>query len=288
MIGSNPQLHKSDLGFAVTRKALISLWVRWHWPDWANGDPSASPDNERALQYKFVRFAATVEPSGNVLYPSVYIASWKDYGGLGIDRTAILNNGGTLYSPNNHLINNAWHQITLLVDQGTKGNADGKVVAYFSKPGSSFITVQSATNVNIIGANEDYLNDVKIDNYIDINNQTIVASGATVSQPGIYIDDVYVDNSFQRVELCDGASKAVSSHCEMQIPSMWNDSGITAAVNRGTFPEGSQVYVVAYNAVNEAASFGPIAISAILPGPATLRATNSHGNTTGAGSARLR
>ena len=257
-IDGNPQAHQSDVGFATTRKVLVSMWVRWHWPEWTGGTPY------EALQYKFFRVAAAVEPSGNVIYPHVAVFPWDDYGGVGIDRTLITSNSATLYSPNNHIVNDSWHHVMLLVDQGTKGNADGRIVSYWSKPSTSYITIQSATGVNIVGSAEDYLDDIKIDNYIDYNNPDLVASGATVADSGVYFDDIYIDNTFQRVEICDNATKATSTHCEIQPPTAWSDTGITVTLNQGTFETGDSVYVIAYNGSNEAGSYGPITLGSGL------------------------
>lgn len=76
----------------------------------------------------------------------------------------------------------------------------------------------------------------------------------------MYWDDVYIDTTPQRVELCDAATKSTSTHCEIQPPTAWSDTGITATLNQGTFETGNSVYVIAYNGSNEAGSYGPITL----------------------------
>jgi hypothetical protein len=62
----------------------------------------------------------------------------------------------------------------------------------------------------------------------------------------IYVDNVYVDNTRARVELCDTPAfptGALTAHCEVQIPSSWSSSSIQATVNVGTFSNGQTAYL---------------------------------------------
>lgn len=55
---------------------------------------------------------------------------------------------------------------------------------------------------------------------------------------------LYVDTTWARVELCDASTYAARTHCEIQIPSAWSGTSITATVNRGSFGAGTAyVYV---------------------------------------------
>jgi len=56
----------------------------------------------------------------------------------------------------------------------------------------------------------------------------------------IYIDDVYVDNTQSRVEICDTSAWNERNHCEIQPASSWNSNGqnIEIAINAGTFSSG--------------------------------------------------
>jgi hypothetical protein len=108
-----------------------------------------------------------------------------------------------------------------------------------------------------------------------------------------YMDDAYADFTQARVELSEHASwDDTSQHRkELQIPISWSDSSITVTVNQGQFVSGQTAYLYVIDdagAVNQAGY--PVTISGPIPSirPATLRATNSHGNTTGSGPARLR
>jgi hypothetical protein len=53
-----------------------------------------------------------------------------------------------------------------------------------------------------------------------------------------YLDDVYVDNIWSRVEICASPNYGDGSHCEVQIPSDWASDGtsISFTVNAGELP----------------------------------------------------
>lgn len=64
----------------------------------------------------------------------------------------------------------------------------------------------------------------------------------------IYIDDVYVDNTRARVEICKESTWNARRHCEVQPATSWVAGGnsIAVTVNRGTFgaTEAAYLYVV--------------------------------------------
>jgi len=76
----------------------------------------------------------------------------------------------------------------------------------------------------------------------DINNTLPVAGEMDVD---IYYDDIYLDNTQARVEICDFASWTARNHCEIQPATAW-DSGvnsISATINQGSFADGASAYV---------------------------------------------
>jgi len=58
----------------------------------------------------------------------------------------------------------------------------------------------------------------------------------------VYFDSIYVDNTMARVELCDTSSWSNRTHCEIQAPTSWSDSSIDVTFNKGSFPDGKNVY----------------------------------------------
>jgi hypothetical protein len=59
----------------------------------------------------------------------------------------------------------------------------------------------------------------------------------------MWVDDVYVDNTLARVELCPGSTWASRGVCSIQIPSAWSSTSVTATVNTGNFNTGQAAYL---------------------------------------------
>jgi len=58
-----------------------------------------------------------------------------------------------------------------------------------------------------------------------------------------YWDDIYIDNSWQRIELCDKSNFSQSTHCEIQILKNWSSDSININFNQGSFQGGETVYL---------------------------------------------
>jgi hypothetical protein len=58
-----------------------------------------------------------------------------------------------------------------------------------------------------------------------------------------YLDDVYIDNAISRIEIGDNAVYGLCTHREIQIPSAWSTTEITATVNRGSFGASDTAYL---------------------------------------------
>ena len=56
-------------------------------------------------------------------------------------------------------------------------------------------------------------------------------------------DDIYVDYTWARVEMCDSPTWATCKHREVQPPVAWSNTNITIQMNRGTFQPGQQVFI---------------------------------------------
>ena len=68
------------------------------------------------------------------------------------------------------------------------------------------------------------------------------------------LDDIYIDATRARVELCDTAtwSTRAGAHCELQPSRAWSDARITVQMNRGALEDGWLYVVRGDAAVNEA------------------------------------
>ena len=65
-------------------------------------------------------------------------------------------------------------------------------------------------------------------------------------------DDIYMDDTWARVELCDGATWESRTDCEIQPPTAWTPSSITVTLNQGALSEGQTAYVYVVDAAGSA------------------------------------
>jgi len=69
-----------------------------------------------------------------------------------------------------------------------------------------------------------------------------------------YIDDVYIDNTWARIEIGNEATYSSCTHREIQVPSAWSDSSITIKLNRGSFGETETAYLFIIDSSGNASS----------------------------------
>ena len=69
-----------------------------------------------------------------------------------------------------------------------------------------------------------------------------------------YWDDIYIDNSWARVEIGDASTYENCSRREMQIPTSWSPDSITIKVNSGSFNDGEYVYLFVLDTEGNASS----------------------------------
>lgn len=66
--------------------------------------------------------------------------------------------------------------------------------------------------------------------------------------PTFWIDDLYVDNTQARVELCSGSSWANRGNCNLQIPTAWSTTSVTATANTAGFTDAQEVFLYVVDA----------------------------------------
>ena len=89
-----------------------------------------------------------------------------------------------------------------------------------------------------------------IDNGVSRYYQVITANllssnGDTVSPVGgkVYMDNIYIDETLARVMICPQPKWSARTNCEIQIPSTWSDTSITATVNQGSIDGLNRAYL---------------------------------------------
>lgn len=64
----------------------------------------------------------------------------------------------------------------------------------------------------------------------------------------MYVDDVYVDNTRARVELCTGSTWANRGNCNPQPPTSWATTSVTVTANTSSFTDGQEVFLYVVDA----------------------------------------
>jgi hypothetical protein len=110
---------------------------------------------------------------------------------------------------------------------------------------------------------------------------TMAADGKTITTPHFgyllvneqyghevdtYWDDIYMDDTWARVELCAGSTWVGRSNCEIQVPSAWSPDSITIDATLGALANDSNAYLYIVDANGNANSNGyPVTLFAICP-----------------------
>ncbi len=138
-----------------------------------------------------------------------------------------------------------WQRYSTYKKLSTPGNNDGEIFY---------------TRNNKVGWREYLLTRTQGFNF-QLNSVTLGLMVANVRDDGNFylnIDDIYIDNTLARVEVCDESSwryiEEHGAHCEIQIPQTWNDTTVDINVNRGIFQAGESAYLYVVDedgAVNE-------------------------------------
>jgi hypothetical protein len=141
----------------------------------------------------------------------------------------------------------AWGRADVYVKLGTAGVANGEWQIWWN--GTALISTANSTNQETRSTGvrpwENFLLPFMYDE-----------SGGTSVAFTTYVDDVYIDNTRSRIEICAGSTWASRGHCEIQIPSAWTASSATVTVNRGSFGVSDSAYLYVVDSTGSANSSG--------------------------------
>lgn len=71
-----------------------------------------------------------------------------------------------------------------------------------------------------------------------------------------FIDDVYIDSTPARIEICNASTYAGSTHCEVQSATAWSAGSVTLTLNRGSFGTSDSAYLYVFDSANDSNSSG--------------------------------
>ena len=160
------------------------------------------------------------------------------------------------YSPD--LVADAWHHYELEVQISSALNtADGFVRLYISdaEQNAPYNTQAESGALDMIDVAGEFYNQ-----FIMRHWEQRCDSGVSRN---VFYDDVYIDYTWQRVEIGDSATYANCTHREIQQPTAWTDGEITVTINQGSFADCSNVYLFVVDTSglsNFATGYGPYKI----------------------------
>lgn len=234
----------------LTDKVFVSFWVRW---DWGN-------TQDDSYQQKIFRM---VNEDGMQSMPGIMVNCFKKVNGLDIyNATVLYNSSSSQLNPNelkyggvNPFGNEKWGMFQMWVKAGSSG--DGKVHLRYFRVGEA----QTARNWTGTTLENGYWRDF-----------IFGLCAANVDDPHTldttyYFDDIYIDDSWARVEIGNNSVYDNCTHREMQIPKgVWAQNSVTFTVNQGSFNNGDKAYLFVVDG-NGVASVGKQIVFGAPPEP---------------------
>lgn len=139
----------------------------------------------------------------------------------------------TCFGSENAFTDGAWVQIEVQALQSTPSTSDGSLECWMSKP-TGFVKVVNQSAI-VMRSSEAEWDATGIYTWID--------SDDAGDQNTICYDDIYIDNSWARVVIGDAPTYDNCTRREIQIPSAWSNTSITASVNQGAFGDSDTAYL---------------------------------------------
>ncbi len=240
--GLSDKFWKNSIGLGDD-KFFISYWI------WYERDPGITlEDGRTAYQIKTVTISDIVNDGASGSEYAAFFTWTYNYPTAPYSKSYFSKSGGdsfyltpTPFSATQ--IKGKWYNITIQVDQGDMKTANGSFETQHSSADFSLPYAVNTETGTIQTVNNKF-DAIKLGWYMGAS--TIVDGSIS-----LYYDDIYIDNSWARVEIGDNESYEHCTHREMQFINGWNyrvgnpDQTIEIIVNQGSFPNGEAfIFVV--------------------------------------------
>ncbi|MCR4283820.1 MAG: chitobiase/beta-hexosaminidase C-terminal domain-containing protein [Parcubacteria group bacterium] len=170
---------------------------------------------------------------------------WNSHYDVGNGQTGVYDGGG--------YATNTWHRVEMWIKLSSPADTANGELEYwlnYAQKNPKNVTVTRTATI----ANE------KIDTFTSPHMYVNAVGG----KYEIWMDDVYIDNTKSRTELCNSSTWATRIQCEIQIPSAWSPNSITLTANQGAFTPGQTVYLYVIDASGKVNASGyPVTIGGI-------------------------
>ena len=131
--------------------------------------------------------------------------------------------------------NNNWYHFQVLFQESSPNTANGILKQYING-----ILANNRTGIPT-RSNNAHVDQIRVGHYWTTDTVPECPQGNTGAD--IYIDNIYLDTSWARVELTNNSNYEAATQREIQVPTAWSDGQITFTVNQGTFTSGAPVYL---------------------------------------------
>ena len=128
-----------------------------------------------------------------------------------------------------------WYQYAIEYQDSDLNTANGHIVGWKSDP-DGVLAINKNTTLNGVATQTDSSTGV-------ITTLNIGFLQVNTEETYFYFDDIYIDNSWARVEIGDNSDYDSCTHREMQIPISWDTDEITITFNKGSFENNSTAYL---------------------------------------------
>jgi hypothetical protein len=249
------QIWHNGVGFSKTGKIYCNMWIYFNWVR----NP-VYKDQYTYYQIKYFNLSTSHLSNGDPVRPYI-----TEFVGFNYDSpyytvsTSNYHRNGRFAHPDQslHHLNNivpsnfsGWINVVLISDTGTNDNnasiANGWRTVQLSVPNFS----KEYNVVNETGKN--YLDDetkgihpvdsIKIGWFLGNN----LLNGNTI----LYYDDIYLDNTFSRVEIGNNPVYANCTHREIQVVTSWTDTNIKFNSNIDAFGKDEKLYLFVFDSDN--------------------------------------
>lgn len=156
-----------------------------------------------------------------------------------------------------------WYHVQLLYQESAPDTPNGSIHHYID----SVVQGIDSDNVETRTSNS-HFNEIRIGHFWA--NDTVAECPNANPGAYVYVDDVYIDTSWARVELGDAPTYSKAQHRAIQIPTAWSTNSISITFNPGAFKSDAQLFLFVVDETNTASKGIPINLTPgtpIIPKP---------------------
>lgn len=151
-----------------------------------------------------------------------------------------------------------WVRHDVWLVQSSVGGYDGRFQFWSHRPGVEAVRLCLSDTAYRTRTTSNYWDQIELGYYSATDDPTAHRSYW-------WMDDVYIDDTPQRIEIGDASTWATCTWREIQRPTAWSDTGITLVANKGAHTDLSAAYLYVVDSTNTPSA--GFALSGIDPPP---------------------